>query len=1156
MSLQLVLGSSGSGKSYRVNQYMIAESLKDIDCNYIMIVPEQFTLQTQKDIVSMHPRHGIMNVDVLSFLRLSYRIFEELGKSKVSILEETGKSMLVRKALEEKKEELSVFKADMRKQGFVEEIKSLISELLQYSIEPQQLLKMIDVTQNKPMLCGKLHDTVLVYESFQKMLENKYITAEEVLEVLCDVVIKSKILKNSVICFDGFTGFTPNQYKLIRSLFSVSKKVMITVTLDPREDYMKKGEEFQLFYLSKKTIHQLFQIAKETSTEIDEPWFAGEKDKVPYRFGNSPALASLEKNLFRYPYECCNIVQNDISLYAAGSTKKEIQYVLEKIQYLLREKEYRYRDIAVVTGDIGTYESIIEREFEKAGICFFIDNKKDVRLNPFVDLLRALLDVFVNHFTYEGVFRYLRTGLLEISRSEIDMLENYVLAYGIRGYGAWNKVWKSRGKKASQYDFDELNGIRARVMEPLIPFYDAIKRKDCTVEDYTRAMYEFIVQQRLYEKLEQYCELFEKEEKPLLVKEFRQIYRIVMELFDKIVELLGTDSMSLKEYQEILDTGYSEMQVGLIPPGVDQLMVGDIERTRLKDIKALFFIGVNDGIIPKSKESGGIFSDRERELLSENKMELAPTKRQNAYIEQFYLYFNLTKASEKLFISYSKLGADGKAQKPSFLIGKIKKIFPDLTVTEEDREEVILDKILGGDRGWTYLLDGLGKFPVGKVDIYWKELFSYYMRQENFRKELRRLVQGVYYTNEEKKLSRAVVNALYGTELHNSVTRLEQYASCAFAHFLAYGLGLQERKEFRVAIPDIGDLFHKSIEIFSKNIQREGVTWRELGKEDMEGQRDLFVHEAVIQAVEGHDSPVIFSSKRNEYLVNRLERMTSRTIWALCQQISQGDFEPSGYEVYFSPVDHLAANTITLDQQSIMRLKGRIDRIDVLEEEETVCIKVIDYKSGETTFDLTKIYYGLQLQLVVYLNAVMEMEKNKTPLKKVIPAGIFYYNIQDPMIERLSSEEAKEKVEEAILKELKMNGLVNRDKNILKRLDRVFEEEQSAKSTVIPVELTTKGNFSAYSSVAGEEEFKALSTFVENKITQFGKEIVDGNTKAVPYQMDKRTACDYCKFDGICGFDRKLPGNQYRKLMKRNKDDIWEEINEQYGVDRGTEESN
>ncbi|MBR3772802.1 MAG: exodeoxyribonuclease V subunit gamma, partial [Clostridium sp.] len=488
MALQIVLGSSGEGKSHKLFSKVIREARKHPERNYMIIVPEQFTLQTQKELVSMHPNHGIMNIDILSFLRLSYRIFEEIGMQDMVVLEETGKSMLVRKALEEKKENLKIFRGDTKKPGFVAEVKSLLSEFMQYSIGLNELENMVEVVQKKPLLHAKLEDTLLVYRRFRELLENKYITAEEILEALCDSIDNSDIIRNSTICFDGFTGFTPNQYKVLEKLFVLCKDVYVTVTLDRREVLSKKTEQFQLFHLSKTFIDKLYHIAKETGTQIEEPWYVGQEKAVPYRFRNSKALAALEHNLFRFPYQAFLEEQDDIKIFSAANPKGEIIYTISEINKLVREEGYRYREIAVVTGDVETYANMIEREFTKAGFTFFLDHKKDIRSNPFIELLRSMLNMFTSNFSYESVFRYLRTGLLDITEVEIDVLENFCIAHGTRGISVWKKPFRNRSRRENGFDYEQLNLIREKMIEPLAIFEEAVKGEN-TVLAYTKALY-------------------------------------------------------------------------------------------------------------------------------------------------------------------------------------------------------------------------------------------------------------------------------------------------------------------------------------------------------------------------------------------------------------------------------------------------------------------------------------------------------------------------------------------------------------------------------------------------------------------------------------------------------------------------------------------
>lgn len=1143
MPLQLILGSAGTGKSHLLYKEMIRCSGKDRDGDYLVIVPEQFTMQTQKDMVRMHPDHGVMNIDILSFLRLAYHVFEETRTMGRPVLEDLGKSMLVRKVLEEKKDSLLLFGRSVRKAGFVDEVKSLLSEMMQYSIGAEELAQMISITEKKPLLQGKLKELAILYQGFRDLLSERYITAEEILTILYDVLDRSERIRNSVICFDGFTGFTPSQYKVLEKLLTLSKKVAVTVTIDGREDVTRVGQEFELFHLSHKTIHKLMELARGCHTEVLEPIWAGGRATKPVRFLESKALMALEHNLFRYPQSVYGERQEDIGIHCVRDGQGEVDFTIRQIRKLIKEKGWHYRDIAVVTGDIGYYGRVIEKKYEAAGIPFFLDRKRDILSNPMVELLRSLIEVLEKDFQYNGIFRFLRCGLSGIDRNKTDLLENYVLALGIRGYKKWSQPFTRMSQRNQAINLEEINQCRELVMEKLSWIRDRCMGKGRTVRDLTEGFYEYLVREDIFHQLAGMQDVFQKNGERLKAKEYQQVYGLVLEVFDRLAELLGGDKVSIKEYGELLEVGFSEAKVGLIPPGVDQVVVGDIERTRLKDIKALFFIGVNDGIIPKAGGSSGILSDMERNFLKEFQIELAPTGRQKELTQQFYLYLNLTKPSHKLYLTYAKIGPDGKAKSPSYLIGKIKALFPELCIVDEDRERLETDYILGGDQGLSYLLEGIGTYREREMTLAWKELYSYYLGRTKFQKEVGKLLDGAFYTSKKQMISRKAAGLLYGNELHHSVTRLEKYAECGFAHFLAYGLGLLERKEYRLNVPDIGNIFHNAIEWFSKRLAAEGLTWHTITDQ----QRDRLAEEAVEEVTKEYGNTIFLSSKRNEYMIKRILRMTKRSLWAISQQIQAGELEPSGYEIVFSPYDNLSATVLKLSERETMRLGGRIDRLDTYEDDENVYIKVVDYKSGSTSFDLNKVYYGLQLQLVVYLKAALELEQKRTPGKTIIPAGIFYYNIDDPVIDRPVGDYSQEEIGQRILEELKMNGLSNGDRKVLSLMDRIFLEEKSVKSRVIPVELTAKGEYSAYSAVADEEQFRSLCKFVEKKITLYGKEILDGNAAAEPYQMKQHTACDYCSYKDVCGFDKKLPGSHYRNLSLLDKEEVWNEIKEKGG---------
>lgn len=1164
MSLQLILGSSGTGKSHYLYDHIIKDSIKNKKTNYMVIVPEQFTMSTQKDFVTMHPNRGIMNIDILSFMRLAYRIFDEVGGENRPVLEDTGKTLVLRRVLEEKKEELCYFKGNIKKYGFVDEIKSLLSELFQYSIGVEELEQMIELSADKPMLEKKLKDVLVIYKGFKDYLREKYITTEEIMDVLSEALDKSELIRNSVICFDGFTGFTPSQYMILEKLLKLGKDVYVTVTIDEREDISRVDEEFKLFHLSKKTIRKLYDLAGLAGVEVKEPVYpkkvpiteyealeskAAVSTLVPYRFKESPALASLEHNLFRYPYKTFNEETKDITIHSLKNAKDEVQFTIKEILHLVRKENLRYRDIAVVTGDIGSYGRIVEQEYVKAGIPCFLDNKRAITANPYVKLLNGFLELFIKNFDYESVFHYLRSGMTELSNEEVDLLDNYVLACGIRGLKKWSEPFTRQPQGVDEEKLLQLNDIRERFMEKILPMKEVFAGKAKNVSEYTKALYEFSLSQGIYEKLCAYKEGFEKQGDLLSAKEYGQVYTLVMEIFERLIRLLGEEVLPLREYKELLDTGFREAKVGLIPSGIDQIVVGDIERTRLKDIKVLFFIGVNDGMIPKAVGSGGIISDTEREMLRDKQVEMAPTKREAIYTEHFYLYLNLTKPRSKLYLTYSNVGADGSKAKPSYLIGRIQQLFPKTTIVDEMGTKTDVEQALSADKGRKFLLEGLGRFKnnVETTEVeqkLWESLLTWYLEDEILGKEMPKYMDGVCYQPANSEIGKAVATALYGTQMKGSVTRLEQYAACAYAHFLSYGLKIRERQEFKLKMPDLGNIFHSVIELYSKELKRKGLSWQEVS----EIERETLIDTIVSQVTEEYGNTIFQSSKRNEYMVNRVKRIARRTLWAVTEQVKAGAFVPTGYEMNFSFMEDISATQIALDGGK-MGLTGRIDRVDLLEDENAVYIKVVDYKSGKKAFDVVDLYYGLQMQLVVYLEAAMEQVGKNRPDKEIVPAGIFYYGIDDPVVDKIE----EDKIPDALLKELKVNGLVNDKENIVWSMDYSFKDDDSkikpsVKSGVIPVETLKTGLYSKNSSVASGQDFVNMMQFTRNKLKELGNEIISGKTEINPYQLGDRTACDYCSYKGICGFDKGL-GYHYRKLEKKEKEEVWREINGECEMD-------
>lgn len=1130
MSLRFCFGPSGSGKSHRIYEEIMQRAAEEPGRNFLIIVPDQFTMQTQKDLVMRSDRDGILNIDVLSFGRLSHRILEEVGTKEMPVLDDTGKSLVLQKVAADLKEQLPAMGSLLHKQGYIHEVKSAISEFMQYGISTQDMDKLITSAQKRGALAMKLKDLKTLYRGFQDYIRDHFITTEETLDVLRRSLSKSKILKGSVVVFDGFTGFTPIQNRLIQELMRVCAETIVTVTIGVGEDPYKMDGEQKLFHLSKKTVADLEKLAAEAEVERGEDLFV---KGGPNRFAKAPALHYLEQNLFRYQYEPYAGEQQEIHMFEALSPREEVHQTALYIRHLIREQGMTYRDIAVVIGDLEGYASYVETEFGQLEIPCFLDRTRGIVLNPMIEYIKSALQLYIKDFSYDTVFHFLRSGMADISREEIDELENYVIRTGARGYRTYSRLFTRRteelqenaegSEQAEEKTMERLNRIRQQFMDAVEILHMGSWEK---AGDYVSHLYDFLEQNQVQQKLLNYQQQFEKEGDLSRAREYAQIYRLVMDLLDQVYELLGEEEISRQEFADILEAGFGEITVGTIPQNVDRIVVGDMERTRLKQVKVLFFLGVNDGNIPKNASKGGIISDMDREFLIESGTEMAPSPRQQMYIQRLYLYLNMTKPSEQLYLSYAKVNSEGKGIRPSYLIDTVRKLFPAMSV-EYPQNRSRLEQIEGRQEGARYLAEELREYVEGTLPE--EERQDFYLMYRAYEADAAGrdlLTRAAFRRYRESGLSRIVARALYGQQLENSVSRLETYAACACRHFLQYGLSLQEREEFGFEASDMGTVYHAVLENFAGKLAESNLTWWDFTED--------FAAKAVKESVEAYAATygetVLYSSARNEYAITRMSRILTRTVLTLQKHLKQGSFQPDDYELSFRFAEDLDSIHVDLSEDEKMHLQGRIDRIDVSEDAEHVYVKVIDYKSGNRKFDLAALYYGLQLQLVVYMNAAMEMESRKHPDKEIVPAALLYYHIDDPTIET-PVELTDEQINEQILAKLRMNGVVNSDPGVVERLDRYMQD----KSVVIPVEKKKDGSFSARSGVLSREEMQLISSYVDAKIRSIGREILDGKIAANPYEKGNEEACTYCAYKKVCGFDGSIPGYEKRQLEDLDK---------------------
>lgn len=1115
MSVRFLLGASGSGKSRQIYNEIIQASIKEPERNFYLIVPEQYTMEAQRELVTMHPAGGMMNIDAIGMNRLAYRVFDELGISTGQVLEDFGKSMLIKKILCEQQDTLQVYGSYYDKLGFVDEMKSMMSEIFQYNIKQDTIDEIMEQIPEDSVVAGKMQDIRHIYEEFEAFAGERYIVAEQLVELLTRHVGQSKLVCGSSLYFDGFTGFTPVQLELVEKLMTCADDLTFSFTLDDRDQKYEHIKDYELFYLTKTTIKKLTEAAAAAGVEIESPVVL--PGTINYRLGENRELFFLERNLFRSPYQKWKQPLERIHLTATGDAQDEIVFVASTIRRLVREKGYRYKDIAIVAGDLEQASHIYERVMNEYEIPVFIDANACLKANPCAETIRSVLAVLADDFSYDSVFRFLKAGMTDLSFEDIELLENYALKRGVRGYSRWNRAVSENYEKTSPVNIEE---IRQAFMKMFGDIRKVFADKKAVTKDYVEALYDFLLQIHMYEKLEARKNELYEENRINEGDAYGQIFEKTVRLFDKIAELLGDTKMSVKEFYEIVDTGLSDIEVGVVPPTVDRVLIGDITRSRLNHIKVLFFTSVNDGIVPKAPKKGRILSDRDRDILSDCGLELAPSDKQNSYIEQFYIYTILTKPSDHLYISYHKLSASLESMRPSYLLGRISNIFPSLQAEEYDAASCMPDTV---NRSLRRILRAEDSEDAES------RILTRILTEKGFAGELTAIYKGRTYRNVAEQLPPETIALLYGRYLHASVSKLELYARCGFAYFLKYGLRLKEREMYQVDVRNVGVILHSVMEGLFKQVRdTRNNDWENFP----EDERMLMVTELVNRAAEESAGDFFEDNARNAYMLQMIERMAQTSAGMLQKHIRLGSMKPGMLEKTFdSAKDEVGSYLFELPNQIQMSINGKIDRVDVEEEDGTVYIKVIDYKSSTRKLSLEEVLNGEQLQLVTYSAIAYEIEKMIYPDKNIQIAGLLYYSFDDPVIEIESSEidtgteqpefSDQEKLDAERMEKMKLQGFVNESPAVIQKMDHTCNQS-------LPVKLDKNGDIKKSENVVSADQIRTIMELTRENIEELGSQIAKGKIAIEPYKNKSNTGCDYCEFKNICHFDVKNGGNQYR----------------------------
>lgn len=1173
MAFRFVLGRAGSGKTDYCLQAIKNELLvRPEGPPLIWLVPEQATFQAEYALVSSPELGGTLRAQALSFRRLAWRVMQETGGTARLPIDETGKKLLIHRIIHKNREKLRLFGASAEQMGFLDHVNQLFSEWKRYCVTAEELGALAGEQGRRLPITGplddKLHDLRVVYLDFEQELSRLYLDGEDYLTLLASQIEHSAYVRDADIWIDGFHGFTPQEFAVLEKLSRHSRSVTMTLCLDREYGAGEELHELDLFHPAARTMKRMDQLLAEAGVER-LPTVELNADP-PARFRHNPALAFLEKEWERrvkrpYPGDAADgsAPLRGVHLTAAANRRSEVEAAARDILRLVRDEGLRWRDIAVSVRNIEAYGDLLAVTFTEYGIPHFFDQKRSVLGHPLIELIRSALEAVCGQWSYDAVFRCVKTdfflpngkeeadGDVRIDRHAMDQLENYVLAFGIRGSKwtereDWIYTYQSdlesaegKGSAADSLWLRTINACRRRVAAPLQKLQQSLGSSR-RIRDKTEAVYTLLTELNVPERLEAWSREALQMGRPEKAREHAQVWERVVDVFDQLVELMGEETASNDVFARLVDTGLESIKLGLVPPTLDQVLIGSMDRTRSGQVKHLFVLGVNDGVLPAKIKESGVLTEQEREQLAAAGMPLAEGAKRRLLDEPFLIYCAFCTPQEGLWMSYALADEEGKSLLPSDVIRQMKRMFPKvrerLALGEPSPESALTEQmeyVASPDKALSHLIVRLKQWMKGTpMNGVWWSVYNWYARQPELAGTLSVLLKSLTYANAEAPLRRETSLLLYGDTLEASVSRMERFVSCPFSQFASHGLRLKERRIFRLDAPDIGQLFHAALKTFMDDLERDGADWGALSPQECE-QRAAYVIDRLAPRLQGE---ILLSSKRYGYIARKLKQVIGKAAAMLGAHARRGAFRPIGLEVAFGKGQPIPPMAYRLDNGVRMELRGRIDRIDRADTEQGTWLRVIDYKSSAKPLDLTEVYYGLSLQMLAYLDVVL----THAPVwlgKEAQPAGVLYFHVHNPVLggkNRLTPEEADAELK----KKFKMKGLLVAEPGIVQLMDSGLADT-GGRSELLPAALKADGSFYKTSSVATEAQWNTIRRYVRRTIREIGTSMTEGRIDIAPFRIGQETACSRCAFRPVCQFDTQLDGNAYKLLPSLGKEEVW-----------------
>ncbi|MCM1988483.1 PD-(D/E)XK nuclease family protein [Oceanirhabdus seepicola] len=1202
MSLRFIYGRAGKGKS----TYCIDEIKKRVNGNkkekLILLVPEQLSFQSEKKVIEAIGGVGLNNVYVLTFKRMAYWVFKECGGVVKKHIDKCGKSMILYSVLEEVEDELRVFSKAAAHSGFVDKLLTIISEFKRYNVTPDGLNDIKIKVGENTLLYNKINDLENIFSKFDSKLHEGYIDSDDDLKLMAEKLGDCHIFDESLIWIDEFSGFTPQQYDIIEELLNRAKEVNITLNMDINVREKEMAEVLSPIILTEERI---IKICENNGISLKEPIDLSENNKKRFESQELQYLEENYFKYPFYPYkkevkdisifkglnpysEVENLSGEILKLVRErGARFNEIAVVSRKLDsyeniiksifsennvpfFIDKKKEASSNPIVIlllssmeIYNRKWNYESVFR--FLKCGLLGWEQEGIDLLENYILmsgikgkkkwndDSIwyNRLIDVFnlkkefnkyydvsiegeeIEEIDENRLIEIIRDGEipekhkveLNLDQEDIDILGDLPVE---------NRDEEKNFKEIVQR-VNKLDNIRRLLIQHITPFHDSIKgNRMC--EDIAVGLFSFMDKLGLYDIISELIQGFENRGESELSSEYGHIWNVIIDVMDQMVEGFKGSKMTIDKFTDILKMGLQQHKMGFIPNTLDQVMVSSIERIKSHETKYLFILGVNDGVFPSGEFEEGILSDFDRIALREEGIEVAKDTKSKAFEEQYLIYTTLSIPSKVLRVSYPVGNSEGKTLRASMIISRMKSIFPkikeDTNIITKRIDELIPSKTAA----FNNLILSIRKGEVeGEIHEFWREVYKWFQQNNGYGERIESLITFFDYENQVGSLNEDSVKNLYSKDNLFSVSKLEKYNECPFSYFIRYGLKAKDRKIFELSAPDLGSFMHTVIDRFSKEVESEKRQWNEL--------EDSWCKDKISNIIEaGMEEPIgrIFkASPKYEYFGGRIKRVLNKSVWVVIQHMKRSEFLPYGYEMEFGGRDYSPIE-ITLDNGTKVKLIGKIDRVDRLIMDSEEYFRIIDYKSGNKSLKLSQVYYGLQLQLVTYLDAMLKREEIRESLP-VFPAGIFYLKIDDPII-KTNGKINIDKLQDEILKKLKMKGIVLKDSQIVTKMD----DDIQGLSLIIPAGLKKDGSLreGTGTNMASLEEFELLREHVRSKLKETCSNILSGNIDIMPYKTSTGdTPCTYCDYSHVCAFDPLLKENNYRIINDIKDNVIWDILN-------------